>query len=447
MSSLTTPSEQHKPDWGEIYEAVINNKVAEVKQLLDDCLDPNLSIPTGLAEDDTFAGCTLLYMACVNNYLDSVKILLKASADPYKGKEVQSRTDFQYSPFYYAVTQKRVELMRVLLLENNVRESDFSPPFHYGIFRQLDDDIDVVKTIIEICKDPQHIFRNVGNFMLEAAKCRSNQLCRHLLSQCEIMEAVNEINDGLDLSDDSTTRSDELGYLIELYGARTFVEDDELRHSVMSIESPSTLEMLLNLFYRLYGDDKQWWKDQMMFNWTNDGITEGDTYMHHCLFDSTPNTRESRFEVLLRWGVYSVLQDIPLRKLDGQTQDTPYINTFFFALAATCNNERNSNTFISLCPQYLQEEWISSDKFGLVMDKILENAGNEVHIYLRSMYYHAVLILRRTSVPHLKELCRNAIFHRLGINPIPKAEQLPLPRKLKDYVQGKELFERNIQSA
>ena len=102
--------------------------------------------------------------------------------------------------------------------------------------------------------------------------------------------------------------------------------------------------------------------------------------------------------------------------------------------------------FISLCPQYLQEEWIWSDNFELVLTKMIENVDRDVEKALMSLSYLEILTEKRKSVPHLKDLCRNAIFHRLGINPIPKAEQLPLPRKLKDYVQGKDIFERDIQS-
>ena len=45
----------------------------------------------------------------------------------------------------------------------------------------------------------------------------------------------------------------------------------------------------------------------------------------------------------------------------------------------------------------------------------------------------------RKNPPRLDVLCRINIFQQLGYNPITKAEILPLPRMLRDFVQGRDI--------
>ena len=79
---------------------------------------------------------------------------------------------------------------------------------------------------------------------------------------------------------------------------------------------------------------------------------------------------------------------------------------------------------IQLYPQSLQDTWFIENR------NINEfSFPPEMKKFLREQY-------RECDNPlHLNVICRTKIFQQLGYNPIPKAEKLPLPRCLINFVQ------------
>jgi hypothetical protein len=158
---------------------------------------------------------------------------------------------------------------------------------------------------------------------------------------------------------------------------------------------------------------------------------------------------KSRFETLLRWGVYSVLR---ARRLPQTT---------FYSLAQL-GSKRDARLFVNLFPQCLQEEWILIGVKPwqypevLILSEWLVSTGHKFCRVLRlnrsdavsteTQRYLACLVEQRCQVPRLEVLCRSVIFHALGINPVPKVDSLPLPTILKKFVQCEELFEREDSS-
>ena len=73
--------------------------------------------------------------------------------------------------------------------------------------------------------------------------------------------------------------------------------------------------------------------------------------------------------------------------------------------------------------QCLQEGWLVN---GEIPNAVAEHQP-----------YMAELLERRKQPPFLLRLCRDKIYQHLGYNPVQKAEMLPLPRTLKDFIQFK----------
>ena len=79
-------------------------------------------------------------------------------------------------------------------------------------------------------------------------------------------------------------------------------------------------------------------------------------------------------------------------------------------------------------PQCVQESWNLKDKdYNCEID-------DEI---VPQRFMHK----KRKYPPRLDMLCRAEIFQQLGYNPMPKAEQLPLPRSLIHFVQYRDIKE------
>ena len=70
-----------------------------------------------------------------------------------------------------------------------------------------------------------------------------------------------------------------------------------------------------------------------------------------------------------------------------------------------------------------------------------EQSVEDVEYSIQESLLNAELIKPEKSIPKLKEFCRWEIRHRLGLNVMELAGELPLPTKLRDYVLMSELSE------
>ena len=123
--------------------------------------------------------------------------------------------------------------------------------------------------------------------------------------------------------------------------------------------------------------------------------------------------------MLLRWGVNSLIQKaIPGSNFYMKTHSiSVFKNTVWYG------STKSIHLLKELYPKYLQENWL-----------VLNHLSN----WYEGEYFEKLDKERKNS-SHLDVLCISEIFYQLGYNPVPKAENLPLPRKLIDFVQGKDI--------
>ena len=116
--------------------------------------------------------------------------------------------------------------------------------------------------------------------------------------------------------------------------------------------------------------------------------------------------------VLLRWGLYT-------RESDMKLQPTG------FHLAAKYGSIEVMQVMMELKPQCLQERWLVDD------DIPVELQINEA--------FTAELIAIRQQPSRLDVICRAKITQLLGYSPFTKVLNLPLPHKLKNFIQLKHI--------
>ena len=403
------------------HSAVLNDSVDTVKELLHDGLSPNAVMEGCSCENHVCNGYTLLYMACEHDKMNIVRILLAARADPERYN--RSTGINKQTPFYYAIKTKNIKLMRLLLRDNKARV----PTVHkcschrhlsYSMFGQFHDDRDAVVCIINtglflmdfrLAQCPfEPLHPNLSYFLYIAARSYSRKLCTFLVSVFGLETVLGAIRQQKYIVNFERKKYDvvTMAFLIEVFGARYFVDNRNIKLETLLSPSRSMTQLMMRHCYKLHGDSKAWWQKRL--------FPAGKLFV--------PNS-VCEFTCLLRWGAYSVLPDLPHTR--------PHTRSLFFTLAKSGHLD-SIDVLVSLHPQYLQEirllegckPWTPAER------KSVEQEREE---------YFAALAERSQQVPDLKLLCRSVIFHQLGINPILKAEFLPLSRKLKNFVQCREL--------
>jgi hypothetical protein len=322
----------------------------------------------------------------------------------------------------------------------------------------------IVESVLNTDSEPyssNDIFQNtvqehldLQKLLLAAVKYDASKLCRYLVDCFGAAGAADIVlcgiqNCSFEVREKRSTET--LADLCEVCGARMFVEDADSRVVIMQSDYTPVLARMVAECYSVYGDDKAWWQQEMQ-NCTAQTIWS--SLMHHCLCWAVQEWGPSSFQILLRWGMYRALRNQSL------SQSTLY-------RLAQHGTKRDSQLFVSLFPQSLQEGWLVSgvkpweaviiiltptmirymdprSEWGRWVkgpDGSKVKVATYYDVISETRMYFASLLEQRRHVPRLQVLCRSVIFHELGINPIPKIEQLPLPPLLKDFVACKELFD------
>ena len=196
-------------------------------------------------------------------------------------------------------------------------------------------------------------------------------------------------------------------YLVEKCAADIFTELGRLLENAVITDRPEVLDYLLQHAYKLRGDEV-WW------GYTYPGPLYEALY-HQSVFCTY---------VLLRWGfnndVFNML-----------VLDLGYILSHF--LAVFRNQHVSINVYITaitllkqMYPHSLQDE-----RFLWYIENI--NTNNLMKKFLTELYRE------RKNPSRLNNMCRTHIFQQLGYNPIPKADKLPLPRNLINFVQFRDV--------
>ena len=198
-----------------------------------------------------------------------------------------------------------------------------------------------------------------------------------------------------------------LKYLLETCGADVFAEPQTNRRMlgvVINLGKAHTLESLLHHCYQQRGNEI-WWS--------------GDNILHHAAHNPVCTT------VLLRWGLNNAVGKI-------RVLDISCILKSLYRISYGMSSPADPGSYIKVMkllkqmyPQYLQERKFIESRTHL------NSYSQEVQKFLMELYKE------RKNPSRLTILCRTKIFQLLGYNPIHKAEQLPLPRPLINFVQFK----------
>ena len=317
------------------------------------------------------------------NY-NMVKLLLDAGANVYLPSNHSSM--LQWTPFMFAVKEKKDLQMCKLLIDSGY---DVNRPildkYCSAVHLAVENDMNILKYLVETCRADIFAERQ-GNRQMLGKYCSVVHLA-----------AANDIT--------------LLKYLVETCRADVFAESQGNRQvlgEVISSGKADTLEYLLHHGYQHRGNEI-WWT--------------GDDLLHHAVYNPACIT------VLLRWGLNNAVGKVCVL-------DMKYILKSLYRIS--CGKSSNFNNSVpagagsyikfmkllkQMYPQCLQErKFIESRPH-------LNSYSQEVQKFLMELYKE------RKNPSRLTILCRTKIFQQLGYNPIPKAENLPLPRCLISFVQ------------
>ena len=366
--------------------------------LLDAGVDPNVKDKLSEYKDP------VLWTACGQNNLAMVKVLITHQHRP-ANPNIQVNGGWLISD---AVVKDNIKLVNLLLhkavikvdleVEDSVKGATYTPLIH----AVRSNNIPMVKLLLEAGADSDH-FRDhfPMNALMEAAEMDSVMLCKLLVeSRCnanlfrfQYGVYFAALHWAVSFNSFSTVK-----YLLE----ETKV-DISLTHGTaitLAIRccKSQILDYMLHFLYRLHSDDIPWY----------------GSALHQAIRAHS----ESCVAVLLRWGVNNVpcKTSIP-HDLAAYELDVPPCSVF--RQAVEYGDVNSVRLLKELYPQCLQEDWFITHQFDEFGKKSFEQILNG-----------------RKNPPWLDVLCRTKIFQQLGYNPITKAETLPLPRKLIDFVQG-----------
>ena len=308
-----------------------------------------------------------------------------------------------------AVSSRNVPLVRTLLKagvnpNTTVNSSSYGsiPLLSLAIFNQ---DVPMVKLLLNAGADvnleamAQHITP-----LMTAVGILNMDMIKLLLKYGTDVNTTLISNDNLKISAlhmaASDRRFDIVKYLIEEHSANIFVASGALVYAVVVEDGAENLEYLLQHAHRLRGDEI-WWNGALM----NFALQK---------------KAEKCIAVLLRWGVHNV----PYNKL--KPDDYQYVNTSHTVLqeAVLRGCWKSVKLLKYMYPMSLQENWLVGRTFAPQHQSATESLQWE-----------------RKNPPRLDGLCRTLIFQQMGYNPIPKANKLCLAKRLKEFVQCKDIEE------
>ena len=171
-------------------------------------------------------------------------------------------------------------------------------------------------------------------------------------------------------------------YLIEEAGAKLFVGYGSAIIEPMETDDHMVLDCLLQHAYQLYGDNTWWRQSSSPLKFAIE--TQAESCAALLLHWGTRRPK-SLFETAIHYGCLKTLQ-----------------------------------LLVKMYPQFAQDSW---------------KLKNEDYI----LWVDDRIVMKRKYASRLDMLCRAEIFQQLGYNPMPKAEQLPLPRSLIHFVQYRDI--------
>jgi hypothetical protein len=444
------------------YTAMLNNDVDCVKELLKKGLDPNSTIihqyerplekqrhlillVKGVLADSlegTEQRDTLLYMACTLRRRRIVKLLLAAGADPDQPNDNNSATKPQ-TPLTLAIATRDADLLKLLLANNQVTRSLFQrSSMPLGIFSMRCNDSEVIRMLLHISlgaarwwafEDRVWQIKEILNLAANL-RCPKVYICLAMASGDAYVfkAALTSSRRFRPHSGISYIGVELVRQLVEVLGVRIFTTKNRLMTQLIRLRSPRLLGMVLDGIYAQEGGNIEFWSTAVNHLWSGG---EQDTILH----ESALLCPLANFEFLIRYGVFNVCYDqTPEACHNRRPSSILYSLTmrakFHHALA-----------FVNLYPHRLHEAWLA-DYPQQGFNNFIATSSISTHSYppllrQRLKEFLDELVEMRRQPSRLTDLCRSVIFRQLGINPGPKAELLPLPRKLKDCIQGKGLFE------
>ena len=377
-------------------QAASDGDVELVEFLLNDGkVDPNPSVPTQESA---------LSIACRNKNLDIVRMLVTNQQHPADPNQPDSK---DYTPFVIAVTTRDMDLIKLLLNESIVKVNLNYISFRFTILTKAIDqeNVTLVEFLLKAGADPNlkpktkhslspfYVAVWEGNIaicrvMLENGYDSNTVMCEdnivwtgiHLAARLNRLQIVQLL-----LAKGADIISSKRGALL-------------FKQAVIG-DNRDILEHCLQHIYNRLGDRVQWdyWSEQSV---TNAILKEA----------------KGCVSLLLHWGFLSKPQKVP-------NSDCNSLISAFEA-AARVGDIKSIMLLVRFKPQYLQESWLVNGEIPAGL------RGHET--------FTAQLLETRRQHQYLKDLCRTKVFHGLGYNPMSKAEKLPLPRTLKEFIKFKD---------
>ena len=390
-------------DVKKLYYAVISNNVEMASSLLGAGVDPNVKSKLGEYKDP------MLWTACGQNNLAMVKLLITHQHRP-ANPNIRVKAECLIT---YAVAKNDIQLVKLLLHKAVIKvELEVEGGIGGEICTPLmnavaSNNISMVKLLLEAGADPDHFPDGFATSpLMKAARIGSITLCK-LLIEHKCCANLFVFQNGMYCSALHCAvicnKFNTAKYLLE--EAKV---DISLTHGTVITEAiqrhqSEILDYMLQFLYRLHGDDILWY----------------GSALHQAI--KAHHRSESCVAVLLRRGVNNVpcKTSIP-QDLAAYELEIPPCSVF--CQAVEYGHINAAHLLKELYPQCLQEDWFITYNAFREHKECFKQIQNE-----------------RKNPPYLDVLCRTKIFQQLGYNPITKAERLPLPRKLIDFVQGKDI--------
>ena len=390
-----------------LYTAVEQNNVAVVQQILATGIDPNLPIFTG--------GPTPLITACESNSLDVVRLLITNQpipADP-------NVSFYGRYPLHVAVKEGYVKMVKVLVREGIVKpdlnaEVGMQTPLLAAIYQN---NFAMVNLLLKAGADAKKVIQNKTiqreiSPLLEAIYVRRLDILGCLVYHgSDVSRVIVERGVHYSALTQAVQRQNLpiIQYLVENCNADIFVGNGRVLVHAIETKRADILDYLLQQASKQLDDT--WWHGSIL-----SAALENRNYSPSVLI------------VLLRWGIYTVPN-----KIGHQTFPYTSKTQSIFSKVAVLPCLNSINILTTLYPQCLQESWfIKKTPDGIYYQFGSNQDVQEVMTRLKEERKHPA---------RLTDLCRTVILKQVKYNPIPKIEQLPLPKILKEFVQCREVFE------
>ena len=346
--------------------------------------------------------------AVLANDVGKVRAILETRIDPNECK-----LDWKELAF----TQNSWAIVR-LLITHKACPVDVNKPDCYGVLpivqAVMEDNIELVKLLLTEAVVTVDVNQSCNySTALTAAVCEENMAMVKLL-----VEAGANIYLKPDEQYDAPLQlALKFGhfhmfvFFLETCGVDICMNDGQLFSYAIRYNQDIILDYLLHCAYKARGDDLVNW-------WTTTQCCSGrEEPLHAAIEFSKPSSVHSCVSVLLRWGLH----------------DSAEPSVFQYAADIGC---RLSTTLITqLFPQALQEDWFVQECIPSTASKRSQTWDDA---FLHNLYE------QRKLPSQLMILCRTKIFQKLGIGPVLKAEKLPLPQALIEFVQCKEIWNMTL---